>query len=138
MTLTPELSPPPRLWRSRADRIVAGVLGGLAERFGWEPAPVRLIYGLLTVASAGALAIPYVGLWAITRVRGPAPPVPRFWRSTHHKLVAGVLGGLAEKMGLPPALVRVLYVALTAMTFGLPGLLTYLGLWAVARPLDTA
>ena len=126
--------PAPRLWRSRTDRVVAGVLGGLAERFGLDSRPVRILYALLSVASAGLLVIPYVGLWAITRPRGPAPPGPRFWRSPTRRLVAGVLGGLAEKMGLPPALVRVAYVALSVATGGFPGVLAYLALWAVTRP----
>lgn len=128
--------PAPRLWRSRSNRVVAGVLGGLAEKFGFEVLPVRLLYGVLTVLSAGTFVVPYVGLWLITSAHGPAPSRSGLWRSRSNAVVAGVLGGLAEKLGVRPAFVRVPYVALSVVTAGVPGLLLYLGLWAVTRPMD--
>ena len=133
--------PAPRLWRSRSNRVVAGVLGGLAEKFGWEPRPVRLLYGLfglltLPVAALPAL-VPYLALWAITRALGPGAPSRRgLWRSRTRVVVAGVLGGLSERLGWRPAPVRVAYCVLTAATMVLPGVVTYLVLWARTRPLD--
>lgn len=55
-----------RLLRSSSDRWVAGVCGGIAEYFGWDPAIVRLAYVLLSVFSAafpGLLV--YIILWII-------------------------------------------------------------------------
>ena len=55
-----------RLLRSSSDRWVAGVCGGIAEYFGWDPAIVRLAYVLLSVFSAafpGLLV--YLILWLI-------------------------------------------------------------------------
>ena len=55
-----------RLLRSSSDRWVAGVCGGIAEHFGWDPAIVRLAYVLLSVFSAafpGLLV--YIILWLI-------------------------------------------------------------------------
>ena len=55
-----------RLLRSSSDRWVAGVCGGIAEYFGWDPAIVRLAYVLLSVCSAafpGLLV--YIILWLI-------------------------------------------------------------------------
>ena len=55
-----------RLLRSSSDRWVAGVCGGIAEYFGWDPAIVRLAYVLLSVFSAafpGLLV--YIILWLI-------------------------------------------------------------------------
>lgn len=55
-----------RLLRSSSDRWVAGVRGGIAEYFGWDPAIVRLAYVLLSVFSAafpGLLV--YIILWLI-------------------------------------------------------------------------
>jgi phage shock protein C len=126
--------PVPRLWRSRENRVIAGVLGGLAEKFGWEPLPARLLYGLLTIASGGLLAIPYLGYWAITRAHGPVRSTPRLWRSRSDKIIAGVLGGLAERLDV--SLVRVLYVALSVFSAGFPGILIYLVLWAVTPAMD--
>lgn len=37
------------IWpKSRSDQIVAGVLGGLAERWAWNPTVLRVVYVLLT------------------------------------------------------------------------------------------
>ena len=72
--------PTPRLWRSRANRVFAGVLGGLAEKFGLEARPLRILYGLLTALSGGLLAIPYFAVWAITQPHGPSRREPRLWR----------------------------------------------------------
>ena len=55
-----------RLLRYSSDRWVAGVCGGIAEYFGWDPAIVRLAYVLLSVFSAafpGLLV--YIILWLI-------------------------------------------------------------------------
>src|SRR5918992_176062 len=111
----PEASgvPAPRLWRSRSNRVFAGVLGGLAEKFGLEASPLRLLYGLLTVVSGGLLAIPYVAIWAITRPHGPPRSAPRLWRSRSDKVIGGVLGGLAEKFETSSMFLRVLFVTLT-------------------------
>ena len=41
------------LYRSRHDRMIAGVLGGIAHRFGWNSTVLRVIYVLVSVLSAG-------------------------------------------------------------------------------------
>jgi phage shock protein PspC (stress-responsive transcriptional regulator) len=130
--------PIPRLWRSRSNRVVAGVLGGLAEKFGWEPRPLRLLYGLITVGTMGAALIPYLAVWSITRARGSAPPMPPLWRSRTNRVVGGVLGGLAERWGINATVLRGVYASITIATGGVPGILTYLVLWTATRPLDDA
>lgn len=54
-----------KLLRSN-DRWIAGVCGGIAEYFDWDPAMVRIIYLLLSLFSAGfpGLLI-YLVLWII-------------------------------------------------------------------------
>jgi phage shock protein C len=121
--------PAPRLWRSRANRVFAGVLGGLAEKFGLEARPLRILYSLCTVLSGGLLVIPYVGIWMIARPHGPSRAQPRLRRSSSDKVIAGVLGGLAEKFDVSATLLRVLFVTLSVFSAGFPGVLTYLILW---------
>ncbi|HWG90663.1 MAG TPA: PspC domain-containing protein [Candidatus Thermoplasmatota archaeon] len=41
-----------RLYRSRSDRIVAGVCGGFAKYAGIDPTVVRLVFVILTVFTA--------------------------------------------------------------------------------------
>lgn len=126
--------PTPRLWRSRTNRVALGVIGGLAEKLGWEAKPLRILWGLVGVVSLplGALPaiVPYLALWGITQARGtPAPQRPLRRSRTHHWL-SGTLGGVAEWLGLKPSVVRVGFGALTAATFVFPGVIAYLVLWA--------
>ncbi len=39
----------PRWSKARYDQVVSGTLGGIAERFGWNPTWFRVIYVVLTV-----------------------------------------------------------------------------------------
>ncbi|MGH8192388.1 MAG: PspC domain-containing protein [Rhodanobacteraceae bacterium] len=55
-----------RLRRSRTDRVIAGVIGGLAEHFGLDTRLFRIVYVLLTIFSAafpGVLL--YILLWIL-------------------------------------------------------------------------
>jgi phage shock protein PspC (stress-responsive transcriptional regulator) len=54
------------LHRSRSDRMLAGVCGGLARWLGWDPTLVRVLYVVVSVLSAafpGALV--YLLLWLL-------------------------------------------------------------------------
>lgn len=59
----------PRLRRSRTDKMIAGVCGGLAEWMDWDPTVVRLAYVLISILSAAfpGLLI-YLVLWLVTPV----------------------------------------------------------------------
>jgi phage shock protein PspC (stress-responsive transcriptional regulator) len=54
------------LQRSREQRVIAGVCGGIAEWLGWNPTLVRVLFVLVSVLSAafpGILA--YIVLWIL-------------------------------------------------------------------------
>jgi phage shock protein C len=58
---------PKRFFRSRNDSVIAGVCGGIAERFGWEPILVRILTVLLTMFMMGPVAIvAYIVICVIT------------------------------------------------------------------------
>lgn len=58
-----------RLYRSRTDKRIAGVCGGLAEWLRWDPTVVRVGYVLLSIVSAAFPGIlVYLLLWLITPV----------------------------------------------------------------------
>lgn len=55
-----------RLTRSRYNKVLGGVCGGIAQYIGWDSSKVRLLYVLLSVVSAafpGALI--YLILWVV-------------------------------------------------------------------------
>ncbi len=54
-----------RLERTR-DKIIGGVCGGIAKYFGWDPAIVRLLYVILSIASIGFPGVlVYLILWIV-------------------------------------------------------------------------
>lgn len=55
-----------RLRRSRSNRMIAGVLGGLAKYFGFDPTLARVLYVILSVVSVAFPGIlVYIILWII-------------------------------------------------------------------------
>lgn len=50
-------------------------------------------------------------------------------RSRTNRMIAGVVGGLAEYFEVDPTLLRVVYVAGSIVSAAFPGLLVYLLLW---------
>jgi len=57
------------LHRSRKQKILGGVCGGLAEWLGWNATTVRVIYVLVSILSAGFPGtIVYLVLWALMPV----------------------------------------------------------------------
>lgn len=53
-----------RLARSRDHKVIAGVCGGLAERFGLTPTAVRLIF-VLSCILPGPQFLIYIALWVL-------------------------------------------------------------------------
>jgi len=54
------------LHRSRRNRMIAGVCGGLAEALGWDVTMVRILYVLLSILSAGFPGtLVYIVLWVV-------------------------------------------------------------------------
>ena len=52
-----------KLTRS-SDKVIAGVCGGLANYFGWDPAMVRILYLLISIFSVAFPGIlVYIVLW---------------------------------------------------------------------------
>jgi len=79
-----------RLYRSRTDRMVGGVLAGIAEYFGFDPTLLRVIYAALAFFTSffPAFVLYVIAMMVIpeepiapvidaqTGVAAPAPPIP--------------------------------------------------------------
>jgi phage shock protein PspC (stress-responsive transcriptional regulator) len=52
------------LTRPRNGAVIAGVCAGLAERFGWSPFAVRLVF-LLSCLLPGPQVLAYLILWVV-------------------------------------------------------------------------
>ena len=59
------------LLRSKSDRIIAGVCGGIAHSLGWDPTLVRVVYVLASIFSAAFPGIlVYIILWVVMPEEG--------------------------------------------------------------------
>lgn len=65
-----------RLYRSRQDRLIAGVCGGLGDYFNMDPVWVRLIFVILLLAGGTTLVV-YIILWIIV------PEAPKSPKQNH-------------------------------------------------------
>ncbi|WP_298580158.1 PspC domain-containing protein [uncultured Luteimonas sp.] len=56
----------PGLTRSIHDRVLAGVVGGIAHRYGWSPTLLRILFVVVSVLSAAFPGIlVYLLLWLL-------------------------------------------------------------------------
>lgn len=65
-----------RLQRSRTEKMLAGVCGGLGEYFDIDPTIVRVLWVAVTLMG-GAGVIAYLILWVIVPLESPGPSTPR-------------------------------------------------------------
>ena len=65
------MNTPRSLSRSRHDRMLAGVVGGIAARFGWNSTMLRIAYVVVSIASAAFPGIlVYLILWLLVPEEG--------------------------------------------------------------------
>ena len=69
-----------KLCRSRDNRRIAGVCGGLAKYLGWGATKVRIIWVLATIFTAFAGVLVYLVLWFL--MPKESPPAPTFEPAT--------------------------------------------------------
>ena len=52
-------------------------------------------------------------------------------RRSKDRMIAGVCGGIAERFGFDPTIVRVVYVLVSILSAAFPGVLIYIIMWVV-------
>jgi phage shock protein C len=65
---------PRKLYRSRNQRMVAGVCGGLAEYLNVDATLIRVIFLILAVFGGSGLVI-YLAMWILVPDASKAPPM---------------------------------------------------------------
>lgn len=61
--------------------------------------------------------------------RSEPEPKPRLYRPRDGRLIAGVCAGIGRYLGWSPTRVRIVYVAVSALSAAFPGILAYFILW---------
>jgi phage shock protein C len=124
-----------KLYRSRSDRIFAGICGGLSQYWEIDPTFVRLLTVLIWIFT-GLLPLftVYLIAWMIIPLEpSHAPHVhyKRLYRSKSDRMLAGICGGLAHLLHVDPSILRLVTVFLCFLTGIAPLLIAYLAGWIV-------
>lgn len=119
-----------KLYRSQRERILGGVCGGLGLYWETDPTIIRLLAIFLACLTAFVpLIIAYLIAWFFIPTISPEPRTPffrRLYRSRTHRMIAGICGGIAERLDLDSMFVRIAAIVLTLCTGGIPFFLTYI------------
>jgi len=119
-----------KLYRSRRDRIFAGVLGGLGNYLHVDPFFFRVLFVIIFIFT-GILPLLIAYLIAILMIpTAPKSYVPepykRLYRSRKNRKLAGIFGGIGEVYHIDATILRILYVVLFFMTGLVPLLICYI------------
>ena len=85
-----------RLVRSRTDKMVGGVCGGIGEYFNIDPTLVRVVFAILVLIGVGSPLLLYLLLWIIM----PAADSPRAMLS---ETANDAAGSVADVPSIPLA-----------------------------------
>jgi phage shock protein PspC (stress-responsive transcriptional regulator) len=114
-----EPSKPKHLSRSKRDKLIGGVCGGLASYFNIDPIIIRIALIIITMAW-GAGIIVYLLLWAILPENDDNTSVVkrRLYRNPKQKVVGGVCSGIAAYANIDPIIPRIIFATpLLGMVF---------------------
>lgn len=120
-----------RLYRSRTDKKIAGICGGLGDYLDIDPTFIRLTLLFVAFFTAG---FPVLIAYFIAVLFIPVEPsskkpheyYKRLYRSKKNKMIAGVCGGVAEFFDVDSTVIRLIFVFLTIITAIFPMFLTYI------------
>jgi phage shock protein C len=124
-----------RLFRSRSDRVMAGICGGLGNFFQIDSTVIRLIFVFFWL-STGILPLTLaylIGIWIIPleSARSEIYPRRRMYRSRKNRMIAGICGAIAETWDIDPTVVRLVTVFICFLTGLLPGVVIYCIGWMI-------
>ena len=99
-----------RLYRSRSDRMLAGVAGGVAGRFDLDPAVVRILWAILILLSGGIFLLIYVVMAIVVPLEPIGGPGGSGWSAAGASSWSSAwpaswpaTGGPPPDPGVPPA-----------------------------------
>ena len=122
-----------RLYRSRSDRYLAGICGGMGEYFQIDSTVIRLVFvffliatGIVPLLLAYLLAILII---PVEPVRQISSPRRTFYRSSENRMIAGICGALAERWDVDPTVVRLIAIFTCFVTGIIPLAAVYAAGW---------
>lgn len=124
-----------RLYRSRYDKKISGVCGGLGSYFRIDPVFIRLLFIFIGVLTA---FIPLILVYFITSLiipmepaNSPALQFNRLYRSSSDRVLAGICGGFAKFIRMDPTVLRLIMIVITLISGFIPMFVAYLVGWVI-------
>jgi phage shock protein PspC (stress-responsive transcriptional regulator) len=125
-----------KLFRSKYDRKLAGVCGGLGSYLNVDPTIIRLVMLFVCIFTA---VVPLVVAYCIAVLIIPEEtkeePLQmnyrKFYRSTKDRKIAGICGGLGELTKLDPVFLRLMFLFICIITAVVPLVVAYLIGWVI-------
>ncbi len=124
-----------KLYRSRSNKKVAGVLGGLGSYFNIDPTIIRLLFLVVFFITA---IFPLLIAYIIAAIVIPVEPASRaqkkykrLYRSRKNRFIAGVLAGIAMYFKIDPTIVRLIFIVVMIITGFAPMILAYIIAWII-------
>lgn len=124
-----------KIYRSRSDRFLAGICGGLGNYLDMDSTVIRLLFIFLWIAT-GLIPLTLIYLIAILIIplesADTKPSTPRhFYRSRKNKMIAGICGAIAEGWDIDPTVIRLIAAFLCLLTGIIPLGLAYCLGWII-------
>ena len=131
---TPTTVPQRRLTRSRNERVLGGVAGGIAEYLGIDPVLVRIAWVILVLAGFGLGLIVYIVAWIITPEAEPGEAPARAPRQHGEPgVAAAVIFGVVLIAVGAVALLRAIDVRGPSLQLILVAVLALVGVGLIAQ-----
>lgn len=119
-----------KLYRSRYNKKIAGICGGLGSYFSIDPNFIRILVIFISVLT---VLLPIFLVYLIASLFIPLEPASmpaidfkRLYRSRKNRFIGGICGGAAQFFNIDPSVLRLLFVVVTFITGLIPMLITYL------------
>lgn len=124
-----------KLYRSRVNKKISGLCGGLGNYFKIDPVFIRLLFLFVCFFTIG---VPAILAYIIATIIVPLEPIndhettfKKLYRSNKNKMVAGVCAGVAKLLEVDVTIVRLFFLFFMIITGVVPMVLTYFVAWII-------
>ncbi len=122
-----------KLYRSRKNKLILGICGGLGDYFHLDPFFIRLLALFFATITIG---LPAIFMYFVSALIIPVEPKGRhvksykkLYRSQKDYKIAGVCGGIAETFGWDSTWVRIICIVFFILSGVLPVFIGYIIGW---------
>jgi phage shock protein PspC (stress-responsive transcriptional regulator) len=125
-----------KLYRSKSDKMLAGICGGLGSYLNIDPTIIRLIMIVLCIFTViiPLLIVYFIAALIIPLEKKDTPlnkNYTKFYRSIRDRKIAGICGGIGAVTKIDPVFLRLLMIFLCVITGIIPLVLAYFIGWMI-------